>query len=93
MSTAGNARFNATITEPITEPSIRERAAPIIHEKCEVAASCGVYDTLQRWQYRQRQPLGLSVTSLVLSEGELASLRMLLPEPDNVGAALSSEQH
>jgi hypothetical protein len=93
VSTAWNARFNATITEPITEASVRKRATPIVHEKCEVAASRVVYNPLQCRQDRQRQPLRLPVTSLVLSEGELAALRVLLPEPDNIGAALPGEQH
>ena len=53
MSTAGNARFNATITEPITEASVREWAIPIVHEKCEVTACRGVYDPPQCWQDRQ----------------------------------------
>src|SRR5262245_49304407 len=67
--------------------------SPIVHEKCKVTASRIVYDSLQYRQDRQRQPLGLPVTPLVLRESELAPLPVLLAEPDDIGAALSGEQH
>src|SRR5262249_39789440 len=82
VSATGNACFNATIPKPVTEASVRERATPVVHQKCEIAASRSVYNPLQCWQDRQGKPLGLPVGSFVLSEGKFTALRVLLPERD-----------
>ena len=85
-------RLIAPIAELVSETGIREGTAPIIHKESKVAAGRAVYDPLQRWQDWQREPLGLSVASLMLRERELAALGVLLSETDDIGAALPGEQ-
>ena len=82
-------RLVAPVAELVAEPGVRERTAPIVHKESQVAASRAIYDPLQRWQNREREPLGLPVAALVLSERQLAALGVLLSETDDIGAPLA----
>src|SRR5262249_60738774 len=92
MSTTGNASFNATITEPVAKTRVGERTTPIVHKEREVAARCGIYDPLQRWQDRQGKRLGLAVASLELGKSEFFALCVVLFGPGNIGGHLCGVQ-
>ena len=81
----------APIAELIAEACICEWPLEIVHQKREIATRRGIDHRLKRGQDRQDQFLRLPIASLVLRECQLAALRMLSAEPNDVGSPLTGE--
>ena len=81
----------APLPKLVTKSSVREWPPKFVDEESEIADRRCVDNRLQGWKDRKHQLVRLLITTLVLSEYQLAAAYMLSAKPYGIRSSLPGE--